>query len=158
MLMRAWLLMGGLSAALVMGAFLFVLLRAGWRPGADTGPHSTLHHAYLQATTATFLGIVACQVGTAVSCRSDRASLRAIGLLSNPLLLAGIGFELVFAAAIVYLPLFQGVFSTVGLSGTDIAFLVPFPFLVCAADELYRRHISRRDDRANGPGSRAVQG
>jgi calcium-translocating P-type ATPase len=155
MLARAWLLMGGVSAALVMGAFFFVLLRAGWRPGADTGPHAALHHAYLQATTATFMGIVACQVGTAVSCRTDRASLRSIGMFSNPLLLAGIGFELVFALAIVYLPLFQRVFATAGLGGVDVAVVLPFPFLVCAADGLFRRRLARRDDRANGPGDAA---
>ena len=42
----------------------------------------------------------------------QRASLRKIGVFSNPLLLWGIGFELVFAAAIVYLPPFQELFAT----------------------------------------------
>lgn len=35
----------------------------------------------------TFLGIVACQVGTALAARTDRASLRSIGLATNQLLL-----------------------------------------------------------------------
>ena len=38
--------------------------RAGWQLAAPTGPGSRLHHAALQATTMTFAGIVACQVGT----------------------------------------------------------------------------------------------
>ena len=57
-----------------------LLLRAARRrldaraPTSATG--SPLHDAYLQATTMTFLGIVACQVGTAFAARTERASLR----------------------------------------------------------------------------------
>ncbi len=55
----------------------------------------------------TFAGITACQVGTAFAARTDRASLRTIGVFSNPLLLWGIAFELAFAAALIYLPPLQ---------------------------------------------------
>jgi hypothetical protein len=51
-----------------------------------------------------FLGIVACQIGTAVAARTDIAALRSIGILSNRLLLWGIAFELAVAVAIVALP------------------------------------------------------
>ena len=104
MLIRAWLFLGGISAALVMAGFFYVLWRAGWSSGDDTDAGSPLHDAYLQATTMTFLGIVACQVGTALAARTDRASLREVGFFSNRLLLWGIAFELVFAAVIVATP------------------------------------------------------
>ena len=94
-------------AALVMAGFFYVLLEAGWSPGDPTGEGTPLHHAYLQATTMTFLGIVACQVGTAFAARTERASLRSVGVLSNRLLLWGIAFELRFAALLVYAPPFQ---------------------------------------------------
>ena len=42
----------------------------------------------------TFLGIVACQVGTALAARTERRSLREVGLTTNRLLLWGIAFEL----------------------------------------------------------------
>lgn len=67
------------------------------------------------ATTATFVGIVTCQVGTAMAARTDHAALRDIGLFSNPLLLAGIAFELAFTAVLVYVPVFQGLFGTAAL-------------------------------------------
>ena len=35
----------------------------------------------------TFAGIVACQIGTALAARTERASLRSVGFFSNPLLL-----------------------------------------------------------------------
>ena len=58
LLVRAWACLGLVSAVLVMGGFLYVLLRAGWHPGDDVGTGSPLHHAYIQATTMSFLGIV----------------------------------------------------------------------------------------------------
>ena len=84
MLVRAWLFVGLISAALVMAAFFFTLTRAGWSPGDPTGEGSPLHGAYLEATTATFLAIVFCQVGTAFAARTERASLRSIGAALEP--------------------------------------------------------------------------
>jgi magnesium-transporting ATPase (P-type) len=121
-----------------MGLFLFVLTRAGWTPGAPTGPGGPLHHAYLQATTASFAAIVACQVGTAFAARTQHSSLRSIGLTSNRLLLGGIAFELVFAAAVIYLPPMQAVFGTAALPGWVLVLLVPMPLLVWGLDEIYR--------------------
>jgi calcium-translocating P-type ATPase len=138
MLLRAWGLMGLLSAALAMGLFLLVLDRGGWTPGAPTGAGSPLHLVYLQATTATFAAIVACQIGTAFAARTTHSSLRNIGLTSNPLLLAGIAFEIVFAAAVIYLPPMQQLFGTAALPGWVIALLVPMPVLVWGIDEAYR--------------------
>ena len=87
LLVRAWACLGLVSAVLVMSGFLYVLLRAGWHPGDDVGTGSPLHHAYIQATTMSFLGIVSCQLGTAFAARTDRGSLRSIGFFSNRLLL-----------------------------------------------------------------------
>jgi calcium-translocating P-type ATPase len=152
MLRRAWLFLGSISAALVMAGFFYVLLKAGWSPGDSVSRHSDLHGAYLEATTMTFLGIVACQVGTAFAARTDHASLRSVGVLSNPLLLWGIAFELAFAAAVVYLPPLQDVFGTASLDADAVLFVLPFPLIVWGADEL-RRYLRRRqvgDDRATG--------
>jgi magnesium-transporting ATPase (P-type) len=102
-----------------------------------------LHHAYEQATTATFLGIVVCQVGTAFAARTERASLVSIGLFSNQLLLWGIAFELAFAALVVSVPVLQGVFGTALPDRATLLLLVPFPVIVWAADEA-RRAVVRR--------------
>jgi len=145
MLTRAWLWLGLLEAALVLGGFFLVLGEAGWSPGEETGTGAPLHQDYLVATTMTFAGITACQVGTAFAARTSRASLRRIGFLSNPLLLWGIGFELLFAAALVYLPPLQDLFGTAALSPTHLAVLAGFPFIVWGSDELRRRALRRRD-------------
>ncbi|HEX4806935.1 MAG TPA: HAD-IC family P-type ATPase, partial [Conexibacter sp.] len=147
MLARAWLFLGAIGAALAMGGFFLVLTRAGWSPGDATGSGTPLHHAYRQATTMTFLGMVMGQVGAAVACRTERASLRAIGVLSNRLLLWGIAFELALAALLIYVPPFQAVLGTAALEPWMIAVTLPFPFVVWGADE-WRRWLLRRRRRS----------
>ncbi|MBF6470048.1 cation-transporting P-type ATPase [Nocardia beijingensis] len=143
MLLRAWLFLGVIAAVLAMAGFFFVLLRGGWHPGDPTGPGTPLHHTYQQATTMTFFGMVAGQIGTAFAARTDRASLRSIGVLSNRLLLWGIGFELALAAVIIYLPVMQSLLGTAALTPAMLAFTLPYPFIVWGADEL-RRELLRR--------------
>ncbi len=151
MLIRAWLWLGLLEAVLVAGGFFFVLLRAGWSPGDATGAGAPLHHAYLMATTMSFAGITACQVGTAMASRTSRASLREIGVLSNPLLLWGIAFELVFAGALIYAPPLQGIFHTAALGVPELAILACFPVLVWGSDELRRARRRRREAVGSSP-------
>ncbi|WP_308194916.1 cation-transporting P-type ATPase [Micromonospora sp. R77] len=142
MLARAWGFLGLISAVLVMAGFFAVLLRAGWRPGAPTGPGSGLHDAYRQATTMTFLGIVSCQIGTAFAARTEHVSLRSVGVFSNRLLLWGIAFEIAFAALIVGVPPLQDVFGTRPPEPGMLALLLAFPPIVWGADEL-RRAVRR---------------
>ncbi len=146
-LTRAYLWLGMVEAALVMGGFLFVLLSAGWSPGDPTGKGSSLHADYLAATAMTFAGITACQVGTAFAARTSLASLRDIGVLSNPLLLWGIVFELAFAASIVYLPPLQDLFATAALGPAELAILAAFPLVVWGSDELRRSWLRRAESR-----------
>jgi calcium-translocating P-type ATPase len=144
MLLRAWLFLGVIGAALAMGGFFAVLLHAGWSPGDSTGKGSALHHAYRQATTMTFLGIVMGQVGASFAARTERASLRSVGVLSNRLLLWGIAFELALAALLIYVPPFQDVLGTAALEPWMLALTLPFPFIVWGADELRRWLLRRR--------------
>ncbi|MFR9749635.1 cation-translocating P-type ATPase [Nocardia sp. 004] len=144
LLLRAWLFLGVIAAVLAMAGFFFVLLRGGWRPGDPTGPGTPLHHTYQQATTMTFCGLVAGQIGTAFAVRTDRVSLHSIGVLSNPLLLWGIAFEIALTGVIIYFPPMQHLIGTAALTPTMLAFTLPFPFLVWGADEIRRWLLRRR--------------
>jgi magnesium-transporting ATPase (P-type) len=148
MLTRAWLFLGGISALLVLGGFFYVLWRAGWSPGDATGKGSSLHHAYLEASTMTFLGIVACQVGTALAARTERRSLREVGLTTNRLLLWGIAFELLFTAVVVATPLAAPL--AMALPRWDaLLLLIPFPAIVWGADEIWRARRRARSTPQN---------
>jgi magnesium-transporting ATPase (P-type) len=144
MLARAWGFLGVISATLVMAGFFVTLRQAGWHPGAPTGPGSPLYQGYRQATTVAWLGIVACQVGTAFAVRTDHASLRQVGVFSNKLLLAGIAVALAFAAMVIYLPALQGFFGTAALTPAQLAVVAPFPVIVWGADEIRRALIRWR--------------
>jgi calcium-translocating P-type ATPase len=153
MLLRAWGILGAVSALLVTGGFLWVLHAAGWSPGADVAAGSPLHETYLRATTMTFAGIVACQVGTAMASRTDRVSLLRIGVFSNRLLLAGIGFELLVTGLAIYLPAAQSVLGTRALRWHELLVLTTFPVIVWGVDEIYRA-IRRRTAPPHGSAAR----
>ena len=107
----------------------------------------------------TFFGMIAGQIGTAFAARTDRASLRSVGVFSNRLLLWGIAFELVLAAVLIYVPLFQSLLATAALSPVELLFALPFPFIVWGADELRRYLIRRRSASvAPSPGLRSPRG
>ena len=151
--------LGLISAVLVMLGFFLTLHRAGWVPGRPTGPGTPLHHAYQQATTVTWLGIVTCQIGTAFAVRTDRASLRTVGLLSNKYLLGAIAVALAFAAVLIYLPAMHGLFGTAALTPAQLATVAPYPFVVWGADELrrlaLRRHATSARAATGRPGVRS---
>jgi calcium-translocating P-type ATPase len=143
LLARAWGFLGVISAALVLSGFFLVLHDGGWHLHDATGAGAPLHHLYQQATTVAWLGIVACQVGTAFAARTDRVSLRSIGVTTNRLLLGAIAVELFLAAALVYAPFLHHIFGTAALSPAQLAVVAPFPFVVWGADEV-RRWVQRR--------------
>ena len=138
MLLRAWLFLGAIVASLAMAGFFYVLAKAGWHPGVSVEAGTPLYHAYRQATTMTFLGMITGQIGTAFAVRTQRASLWSVGVFSNRYLLAGIAAEIVLAAVFVYTPLFQATLGTEGPAPIDLLVLLPFPFVVWGADELRR--------------------
>jgi calcium-translocating P-type ATPase len=143
LLARSWGFLGLISATLVMVGFFLTLRHVGWQPGLPTGPGSPLNHGYRQATTVAWLGIVSCQVGTAFAVRTDHASLRQVGVLSNRPLLAAIAVALAFAVAVVYAPPFQDFFGSAALTPGQLLTVAPYPFIVWGADEI-RRAILRR--------------
>jgi magnesium-transporting ATPase (P-type) len=149
LLYRAWVFLGLIEAALVLAGFFWVLVQAGWSPGDDTSSGAPLHHDYLRATTMTFAGIVACQIGTAVAARTERASLRSVGVFTNPALLWAIASEIAFLVAIVYLPVLHDVFGTAPLGPAEVAALATFPVIVWGADEA-RRAVVRQRERTRG--------
>ena len=153
MLLRAWGMLGVLSAVLVMGAFFVVLGSAGWHPGDAVGADDPLHHAYLEATTMSFLAIVSCQIGTAMAVRTEHAALRQVGVFSNRMLLYGIAFEVAFALAVTYLPFLHSVLGTAAVRPLDLLLLLPMPVLIWGTDEIWRA-VRRR--RARGPGASAL--
>ncbi|MGZ4286747.1 MAG: cation transporting ATPase C-terminal domain-containing protein [Solirubrobacteraceae bacterium] len=87
-------------------------------------------------------------MGAAFAVRTSHTSLRQVGGLSNPHLLRGVAFALVFAAAIIYAPPLQSLFKTAALPAHNLLVLACFPPIVWGSDELWRWRA-----RANAPRS-----
>ena len=143
MLVRAWLFLGVMVAGLSIGGFFYVLVSSGWHAGDPVGVGSRFHHAYLQATTMTFLGMIFGQIGTAFAVRTQRASLRSVGVFSNRYLILAVAAELAIAAVLVFAPPLQSLLGTAALPARYLVVLLPYPLIVCAADELRKFFIRR---------------
>jgi magnesium-transporting ATPase (P-type) len=74
---------------------------------------------------------------------------------SNPLLLWGIAFELVFTAAVVYLPPMHDIFGTAALGPSQLVVVLPFPLVIWGVDELVRG-IWRATDNRRAPATAAL--
>ena len=128
-LRRAYALLGPIEAAAAMGSHCYVLLQGGWSWGEV--PPMLLYH---QATTACMTAAVVTQVADGGVCRSPRASVCALGLFTNRLLLAGTWVEVGLQLIIVYSPLRQKGFGTAALPWTAWLVALPFVLLLFAAN------------------------
>jgi sodium/potassium-transporting ATPase subunit alpha len=109
LLLRAYLFLGVIEAAVAMGGFFLFLSSQGWSWGTPLDWSSPL---YKEATTVTFAGIVLAQVANVFACRSDRLSITRLGWLTNPLILWGIVTELTILVLITYTPIGNEIFGT----------------------------------------------
>ena len=110
------------------GGFFYVLLQAGWSPGADVDERQLAAHA-LPRGDDDDLRRDHRLPGRHRVCRAHRHTPRCGPSASsrNRLLLWGIAFELAFAAAVIYVPALQGIFGTESLGADELllARLVP---------------------------------
>jgi magnesium-transporting ATPase (P-type) len=112
----------------------------GWVYGQQLSVSDPL---YRQATTACLGAIFLLQAVNVFLCRGQRASAFSFGLLSNPLILAGILTEIVLLVLIAYTPLGNQLFGTAPVAGWAWLFLVPFATGLLALEEL-RKWLTRR--------------
>jgi sodium/potassium-transporting ATPase subunit alpha len=141
MLTRAYLFLGILEATAGMAAYFFVMYGGGWSWGQPLATTSTL---YLQATTACLAGIIVTQIANVFACRSATISIFTLGLFSNRLVLAGIGFELLLAALIIYTPPGNTLFACTPINLNVWLLLIPFALLLLGCDETRKYFVRRR--------------
>ncbi len=146
-LVRAYCWLGMIEALLGLGGFFCVYLLAGWRPGQDLVANGPL---YVMATTMSLAGIVACQLGNALACRSERESLFSLGLFSNRPLLWAMVAEVFLLLGLIYLPPLAEAFQLTPLELPHWLLLASFGPLLLFAEEVRKkltRHPIRRRSR-----------
>ncbi len=145
-LFRGYIYLGILNSIAVMGAYFLVLYNGGWHFGMqlESDAAGVLNPLHLKATTMVFAGIVVMQIANVFACRSETKSVFQIGLFGNRLLIWGIIFEIIFTAALIYIPVFQGVFSTIAITAMDWAILFGFMLVIFFLEELRKVWVRRR--------------
>jgi magnesium-transporting ATPase (P-type) len=151
-LARAYAWLGSIEAVLALAAYFFAYLWSGWSPGEELPGTGAV---YRTATTMSFAGIVACQIGNVFACRSDHESVRASSLRSNPLLLLGVASEIALLLLLVYVPVVARPFGLEPLGLAHWAFLVPFPAIVIGLEETRKALTQRRVERTKARPSSA---
>ncbi|HEY5476162.1 MAG TPA: cation-transporting P-type ATPase, partial [Tepidiformaceae bacterium] len=135
--LKTFLFYGVVEALLGMGAFFAYYLSAGWRP-FDAMDESILR----EASTLTFLGIVAGQIGCLFASR-DGGLWQRLSPRSNGWVAVGLACELALTLAFVYLPGLNRVFSMGGISPVWLTVLPCGAAIFLGLDEA-RRAIAGR--------------
>ena len=113
LLLRSFLWLGLIEAALCYAGYLFTYLFSGNGQLLNLPFLQLLHWPIIFtvsgdinaiASTVFLAGVVSVQVGNAFACRTSKAHLTQLGWGSNKILLGGIGLSLILIAALVYIP------------------------------------------------------
>ncbi len=131
-LLRAYLFLGPIEALLCMTGFFFAYWMRGWAPGEAFPDDASI---YAAASTMTFAGIVASQIGNVFACRSEDASVFRIGFFTNRFLLASVAMEAALALILIHAPFIRNVFGLGGLRIGEWALLASFPIILLMAEE-----------------------
>lgn len=152
LLLRAYLVLGLVEAALAMAAYLLAWRAQGvsWAELQALAPqllHGTatpfdraMQH---RASAATFTTIVLAQVGVLMACRSEsRPALQGAGLgwmRTNPLLLVGIASELLITAGLITVAPLAAVLELAPFPVAWLGWMLPVPLLVVLVDDARKR-------------------
>jgi len=139
-LSRAYFFLGPIQTAACMGAYYWAYLSRGWQPGT---PLPDSGRAYALATTMTFAGVVATQIGNAFAQRTTRESVFRVGVFSNRLLILGIITEVALLAAMVYWAPLAGLFGFVPIEARDWLLLAAISPTLLIADEVRKFFVRR---------------
>jgi potassium/sodium efflux P-type ATPase len=106
LLLRSMAWLGGIETMLCYLGFFLTYQLAGYSIiiGGPAAVAAAPRTVYLLATTVFFAGVVACQAGNVLACRSETNGARRLGVFSNPYLLMGIVCEVVLIVITIYIP------------------------------------------------------
>ena len=136
---HSYLFLGLIEAAIALSLFFWVLFDGGWIWGADLSVRDPL---YLSATGITLSSIVLMQIGNLFGRRSRTGSGLSLDFLSNPLIVGGIVFEIVFSWAILY---FEPLSTVLGTGPVDLgvyAIAWAGPFVIFTLDYARKRVLA----------------
>ncbi|MDP3876094.1 MAG: cation-transporting P-type ATPase [Methylobacter sp.] len=140
LLLRAYLFLGVLEAAVSMAAYFFVLHSGGWQWGESLGSQESL---YLEATTACLSAIIVTQIVNVFLCKNPDRSVFAGGLFDNRIILWGIALEIALILIIDYTAWGNMIFGTLPIAPEVWLFILPFALVMLLLEELRKFMVVR---------------
>jgi len=147
---HSYLFLGLIEAAFALSLFFWVLVEGGWTYGQDL---ATADPLYRSATGITLSAIILMQIGNLFGRRSRYGLGIDAAALKNPLLIAGVGFEIVFSWAILYFPPLGTILGTGPVAIEVYAVAWAGPPLIFLLDYVRKRTATAWKDRT-APASR----
>ena len=138
--LRSYGIVGPTEAAMSFIVFFMILLGGGWAYGQRLPDSNPL---YMQAAGAFLATIIFSQIGNVNACRTNRQSALRSMTRFNPWITAGIVVEILFIFAIIYIPAFNGFFTTGPLGSQTWVLICISPFVIFAVEEI-RKFLVRR--------------
>ena len=111
---------------------------------------------YVIATTMSLAGIMSCQIGNVLACRSNRNRF-SIRPADKQVLLLGILAEIVIVLAVVYPPRLANVFHLMPPDNKHWLILAPFGLILLACEEGRKWFVRRQIRNHRGPPQIASQ-
>jgi sodium/potassium-transporting ATPase subunit alpha len=148
LMLHSYLFLGLIEAVFALALFFWVLTDGGWHYGQSLPAADPLYHS---ATGITLASIMLMQIGNLIGRRSATGSGLDTGIFRNPLLLIGIGLEIFFSWAVLYLPIAGDIIGTGPVSPGVYAVAVSGIAVIFGLDYLRKRLV-------RPPGSRRVDG
>ena len=134
-LIRAFGVLGPVTALCSMCAFFATFAVVGWRPG-DVFPMGTV---LLAASGATYLTVVCAQAANGFACRSTSRWAGALGWTTNPYLIPATIASLAFAIGLVMIPPIASIFGQTTPLAIGWLIAVITPFVLIAVDSATKR-------------------
>ncbi|MAF13578.1 MAG: hypothetical protein CMI53_01660 [Parcubacteria group bacterium] len=100
-----------------LGIFYYALKTSGWTGGLIDLKNPP--HHYLYATTLAFTTLMMFQMFNVINCKTLDASVFKEGIFSNKWLVGAVLLSIGLQLVVVYVPFFNGIFSTTAMSGMD---------------------------------------
>lgn len=133
LLLRAYLWLGPLQSLATMAAFYWLYWTQGyWGQWLDLPANGAL---YQSATGMALAAVVTTQIGNLFAHRTERNSFFTSRLFDNRLIWIGLGTELLFLAAILYVPWLQDIIGTAAFPWPYWGFLFAWSPALLLVDE-----------------------
>lgn len=138
---KRYLYVGLFIGVIVTGTFLYKLFEGGYVWGQQLGKDDPV---YIKASTMAFVLLILIQMVNAYNARSEKCSIKKLGISSNLTLVGAIAISLIFTVLFVEVDFLNHFLNTTSLTIQEWALLIVLSFSVLIVEELRKFIVNVR--------------